>query len=258
MQPPRPNRDFRVDRFAGVGFTVRLKGDPLDQELTRHERAIDRLNARRQKVREEIANALSHGIGLGLALAGLAVLVVLTSEHGGAWRIWSASVYGATLLILYLASTLYHGIPNPRAKRILRVADHVTIFFLIAGTYTPFTLVSLRGAWGWSIFGIIWGLALLGTLLKLFWFSRMHLVGPFLYLAMGWLIVIGLTPLREGVPDLGLVLLGAGGLCYTGGLIFFALDKRYRYFHLIWHLFVLAGSIFHYFAILVAILPPKT
>ena len=257
MQRPRPNRDFRVDRFAGLGFTVRLKGDPLDQELTRHERAIDRLNARRQKVREEIANALSHGIGLGLALAGLAVLVVLTSEHGGAWRIWSASVYGATLLILYLASTLYHGIPNPPVKRILRVADHVTIFFLIAGTYTPFTLVSLRGAWGWSIFGIIWGLALLGTLLKLFWFSRMRLVGPFLYLAMGWLIVIGLTPLRERVPDLGLVLLGAGGLCYTGGLIFFALDKRYRYFHLIWHLFVLAGSIFHYFAILVAILPPK-
>jgi hemolysin III len=229
----------------------------LDEELTRRERAAARLNARRQKIREEIANALSHGVGLGLALAGLAVLVVLTSEHGGAWQIASASVYGTTLLILYLASTLYHGIQKPRAKRMLRVADHVTIFFLIAGTYTPFTLVSLRGAWGWGIFAAIWILALAGTLMKLFWFDRMHLVGPFLYLAMGWLIVIGLTPLREGLPDVGLALLGAGGIFYTGGLLFFALDKRYRYFHLIWHLFVLAGSICHYFAILVAILPPR-
>ena len=229
----------------------------MDQELSRRERAAARLNTRRQKIREEIANALSHGIGLGLALVGLALLVALVSRGGGPWRVVTAVLYGITLVVLYLASTLYHGIQKPRAKRILRVADHVTIFFLIAGTYTPFTLVSLRGAWGWGIFAAIWILALAGTLMKLFWFDRMHLVGPFLYLAMGWLIVISLTPLREAVPDWGLALLGAGGLFYTGGLLFFALDKRYRYFHLIWHLFVLAGSICHYFAILVAILPPR-
>ena len=199
---------------------------------------------------EEIANSISHGIGTLLSIAGLIVMVVLAVMHGDAWHVVSFSIFGATLIILYLASTLYHSLPMPRVKKILQRVDHSAIFLLIAGTYTPFMLVTLRGALGWSIFGVVWGLALAGILLKIFFsISKFEKVSVGLYVFMGWLCVIAAKQFLANVPQLSLVLLVFGGLSYTVGVLFYVWD-RLPYNHAVWHLFVLGGSIFHYFSVL--------
>ena len=202
---------------------------------------------------EEVAHSVLHGIGLALSIAGLVVLVVLASLRGTAWHIVSCSVYGATLVILYSCSTLYHAIQAPRVKRVLRVLDHSSIYLLIAGTYTPFTLVCLRGGWGWSLFGVIWGLALAGVVLKPFLLGRFPILSPILYILMGWLVVIAVKPMLASLPLYVLLWLGLGGLAYTVGVIFYACDGKLPYNHAIWHLFVMAGSLFQFVAVLLLI-----
>ena len=204
--------------------------------------------------REEIANSITHGIGMLLAITGLAVLVGFASVHGDVWHVTTCSIFGATLILSYAASTLYHSIPYPAAKQVLKVIDHVAIYLLIAGTYTPFTLVSLRGPWGWSLFGTIWGLALLGVILKTTMLGRIAGISTAIYLAMGWIVLVAIKPMLAAVELGGLVLLLLGGLAYSAGVIFYAW-KRLPYNHAIWHLFVLAGSLCHYFAILFYVIP---
>jgi hemolysin III len=204
-------------------------------------------------VGEEIANSVTHGVGALLAIAGVAVLVTLAALHGSAWHVVACSVFGATLILLYLASTLYHAIPLPRAKGVFRALDHAGILFLIAGTYTPFTLVTLRGPWGWSLFGVVWGLALLGLLLQLA-LPRRTALAVALYLLMGWAVVIALRPLLATLPTGGVVLLVAGGVAYTAGVVFYGW-RRLRYHHTYWHGFVLLGSTAHFFAVLLYVVP---
>jgi hemolysin III len=206
---------------------------------------------------EEVANTITHGIGLLLSVVGFVVLLVLAALRGTAWHIVACSIYGATLICLYTASTLYHAVISPRVKRALRIFDHSAIYLLIAGTYTPFLLVSLRGPWGWSLFGVIWGLALAGVLFKFWFVERFVILSTAVYIAMGWLVVIAAKPVITHVPSTALIWLLAGGLAYTGGVIFFA-AKRIPYSHAIWHLFVLAGSICHYFAVLFTVIPPRS
>lgn len=205
---------------------------------------------------EEIAHGVSHGIGIVLAIVGLAVLVAHSSVHGDPWRVTSSAIFGATLILLYTASTLYHSIPIPRAKRVLRVIDHSAIYLLIAGTYTPFTLVSLRGPWGWALFAVVWLGAVGGILFKTFALGRARVFSVLLYLALGWCVIFAYAPLEQRLAPGGLTLLVAGGVCYTLGLIFFAWH-RLRFHHFIWHLFVLAGSMCHYFAVLFYVIPRK-
>jgi hemolysin III len=206
---------------------------------------------------EEVAHALTHGLGIVLAIAGLAVLVARAALYGDTWHMVGASIFGATLVLMYTASTLYHGIPGehlPNAKRVLRVIDHSSIYLLIAGTYTPFTLVTLNGAWGWSLFGVTWGLALAGVVFKIFATGRFEKLSLAIYLGMGWCAVVAIKPLVATLAPGGLALLVAGGLAYTGGVAFYALDHK-RYFHAIWHGFVLAGSVLQYFAVLFYVIP---
>lgn len=195
-------------------------------------------------------NTVSHLIGAALALAGVVVLLVAASRSGDGVHIVSFSVYGATLFLLYLISTLYHGLKG-KAKRVFCILDHQAIYLLIAGSYTPFTLITLEGAVGWWLFGTIWGLAVLGIVLDGV-FPHVKRIAPYIiYFVMGWLIVLALKPLLAGFPFSGFMWLLAGGLFYTGGIVFYALDRRYPWMHGVWHLFVLAGSISHYVAILV-------
>lgn len=198
--------------------------------------------------REELANAITHAIGIALSVAGLALLVTTASLHGDAWQVVSVAIFGATLVLLYTASTLYHSFRQPETKRLLRKFDHAGIFLLIAGTYTPFLLVSLRGPWGWSLFGVVWGLGIAGVVMKFWLAGRFKVLSTLIYLGMGWIVVIALQPMLEAVPAGGLWLLLAGGLCYTGGTVFY-LWKRLPYHHAVWHLFVLAGSICHWASI---------
>lgn len=203
---------------------------------------------------EEMANRLTHGVGALLGVAGLVLLVVASSLHGDAWHIVSTAIFGTTLVLLYTASTLYHSATGDRARVLLRKFDHAAIFLLIAGTYTPFVLVTLRGAWGWSLFGVVWGLAVAGVALK-FWFAgRFRVVSTLIYLAMGWLVMIAIKPLMAALPAGGLGLLVAGGVCYTGGAVFY-LWKRLPYHHAIWHVFVLAGSACHWTAVFCYVVP---
>lgn len=199
-------------------------------------------------------NSISHVAGAVAALAGLSVLVVLASLKGDPYKIVSFSIYGATLFLLYLFSSLYHSIRHPPAKAILRKFDHHSISLLIAGSYTPFTLVTLRGGWGWSLFGVVWGLALLGAAVEYLPVRGGRMVPVIIYLLMGWLIVIAMVPLLKALPRAGFWGLLAGGLCYTIGVGFYAFGKKIRHFHGIWHLFVLAGSVCHYFTILLYVL----
>lgn len=196
----------------------------------------------------EHLNSISHLIGAVAALAGLVVLVVFASIQSDAWKIVSFSIYGTTLFMLYIFSTLYHGL-HGRAKSVFQKLDHISIYLLIAGTYTPFTLVSIRGAWGWSIFGVIWGLAIIGILIDSFATKGRRILPVIIYVFMGWLSLIAIKPLQDALSDAGFLWLLAGGLCYTLGIIFYALDDRKHYFHAIWHLFVLAGSVCHYVTI---------
>ena len=203
---------------------------------------------------EEIANSITHGLGAALSVAGLTVLVLLAALYGDVWQIVAFSIYGSTLIVLYLASTLYHSLQNPRAKRVFRVIDHAAIFVLIAGTYTPFLLISMRGVWGWTLLGVVWGLALLGVGFKIFFTHRFPVGSTLAYVLMGWLGVIAWKEAVTHIPAGGLVWLGLGGAAYTTGVIFYAW-KRLPYNHAIWHVFVLAGSICHYLAVLLYLSP---
>jgi len=202
-------------------------------------------------IKSERFNSISHLIGAVLALAGAVVLVVAASRGGDTRRIVSFSIYGATLFLLYLISTLYHGLPTGRAKHVFRVLDHQAIYLLIAGSYTPFTLVTLDGSVGWWLFGAIWGMAALGLVLDALPRRGARVVPLIIYFVMGWLIVLAINPLLAALPRAGFIWLLTGGLLYTSGIVFYALDSRYPWMHGVWHLFVLAGSISHYVAILV-------
>lgn len=202
-----------------------------------------------KQLHEELANSITHGIGFLLSVAGLVVLVVTASMRGDPYMVVSFSVYGASLVVLYLASTFYHSFHSPRLKHFLRIFDHCAIYLLIAGTYTPFTLLNLRGPVGWSLFGTIWGLAVLGIFLKFWHIGRYPILTPLIYIAMGWVGAIAVKPSIEAIPPMGMKLLVAGGLTYTVGVIFYALEKL-PYNHAIWHMFVLSASAMHFFAIL--------
>lgn len=204
--------------------------------------------------REEIANSITHGIGAALSIAALSVLVVFAGLRGDAWRVVSFSIYGATLVLLYLASTFYHLFSNPRVKRVFHVFDHSAIFLLIAGSYTPFCLVTIRGGWGWSLFGVVWGIAIFGIVFKAFSTGRYNFVSTALYIAMGWIAVIAIKPLVSQLPRGAFAWILLGGLSYTVGVIFYAWE-RLPYSHAIWHLFVLGGSTLHFFAVLFYVLP---
>jgi len=204
---------------------------------------------RSQSIGEEIANSITHGIGAGLSLAGLVVLVVIASLKGDPWKIVSYSIYGTTLFSLYLLSTLYHGFIHPKVKNVFRVLDHSAIYLLIAGTYTPFTLTSMRGPWGWTLFGLIWAMAIFGIIYKITYFQKYRKIGVIFYILMGWLIIIAVKPLLQMVPTFNLILLAIGGVLYTLGIIFYSW-KNLPFHHMIWHLFVMGGSISHFFGIL--------
>jgi hemolysin III len=197
---------------------------------------------------EEIANSLSHGAGLGLAIAATPILITAAVRSGTAWNTVGVSVFAGSMIALYLASTLYHALRHDRAKRFFRVLDHSAIFILIAGTYTPFTLGVLRGPWGWTLFGLVWGLAAIGLVKKAIFGARFVWLSVTLYLIMGWLVLIAGPQVWQRVPLMGLAWILAGGLAYTGGVFFFAARRRYA--HFAWHLFVIAGTACHFFAVL--------
>lgn len=208
-----------------------------------------RAGKRDQTIGEEIANSITHGIGVGLSVAALVVLVVIAARQGNPWKVVSFSLYGTSLILLYLASTLYHAFQGERTKRFFKLMDHSSIYLLIAGTYTPIMLTVLRGPWGWSLFGVIWGLALLGIGFKLLFIGRFKAVSTIIYLLMGWMITIAVRPMLAAAPSGLLVWLLAGGLSYSLGVIFYAW-RAFPYHHSVWHLFVLGGSICHFFGIL--------
>jgi len=198
---------------------------------------------------EEIANSISHGLGLLLAMAAVPILVLAAMKGGSAHFLVGVSVFGGTMVLLYLASTLYHSLTHEAAKRLFRLFDHSAIFLLIAGTYTPFALGVLRGPWGWSLLAIVWALAIVGIILKIRKRTRHSRISIVLYVIMGWLAVVAVKPIVMLIPAPGILLILAGGLAYTGGLAFFA-AHRIRYNHFIWHLFVIAGTTCHFFAVL--------
>jgi hemolysin III len=204
---------------------------------------------RRQTSGEELANSLTHGVGLVLTLVGLSVMLVAATTRGDPWVIVACAIYGTTLVLLYLASTLYHALALTRARNVLRRVDHAAIYLLIAGTYTPFALVSLRGPWGWSLLGISWSLAVLGVTVKAVLGPRWPIVSTAVYILMGWLAVVAVGPMFRHVPGGGIAWLVAGGLLYTGGVAFYAWE-RVRYAHAVWHLCVLGGSVCHYVAVM--------
>lgn len=208
---------------------------------------------KRYTLGEEIFSSVTHGIGSLLAFGGTAVLIILSAVYSDAWSVVSSAVFGASLIILYSMSTLYHSITNEKAKKFFRIMDHNTIFFLIAGTYTPFTISILRGAIGWILFGIVWGAAILGIVLNSIDLEKFRKPSVVCYIAMGWVIIFAVKPLTEVMSPLCLWLLVGGGVFYTVGVIFYAI-KKVRYFHSIWHIFTLLGSVCHYFSILIAII----
>ena len=197
----------------------------------------------------EKLNAWTHLVGALLAVAGTAVLISVAALGGDAWKIVSVSIYGASLVLLYGASTLYHSVQG-RAKEVLQKLDHHGIYLLIAGTYTPFCLVSLRGPWGWSLFGVIWSLAIVGVLQELRPNAGARRLSMLIYIVMGWAAVAALVPLRAALGTTGFAWLAAGGVVYTLGIVFYVLDARLRHAHGIWHLFVIGGSALHYFTVL--------
>ncbi|KRD34516.1 MULTISPECIES: hemolysin III family protein [unclassified Lysobacter] len=214
------------------------------------------LNPHVASVREEIANALTHGLGATAALAGGAVLITLAALYGDGWQLVGATVFGISLLLLYVASTLYHAIQHPIAKARLKVFDHCAIYLLIAGTYTPFTLIGLRGPWGWGLFAAIWALAFAGIVFKLFYTGRFKLLSTGIYIAMGWLVIVAIKPLLGALDTWTLGWLLAGGLCYTLGTVFYHRPKL-PYSHAIWHMFVIAGSVCHYISVMAQVIPAR-
>lgn len=204
-------------------------------------------------LREELANTWTHGLGATAALVGGSILITLAALHGDAWQLAGAIVFGLCLLLLYLASTLYHAIADPVAKARLKVFDHCAIYLLIAGTYTPFTLIGLRGPWGWGLFAAIWSLALAGVVFKLFFTGRFKVLSTGIYIAMGWLVLVAIKPLFDALDAWTLGWLFAGGVAYTAGTVFYHRPSL-RYSHAIWHLFVVTGSVCHYIAVMAQVL----
>lgn len=204
---------------------------------------------------EEIFNSVTHGIGAGLSVAGLVWLILRAVRVGDATSIVAVIVFGCSLLLLYLASTLYHAIPCINVKRVLRVFDHCAIYLLIAGTYTPFLLVSMRGSLGWTLFGILWGIACVGCAFKAFFTGRFDRVSTAMYVAMGWIVLVALKPAITYIPLGALVMMAIGGLAYTFG-VFFYTNNKIPFNHAIWHCFVMAGSAIHFFAIIIYVLAP--
>ncbi len=207
----------------------------------------------RSRLGDILANAITHGVGAMLAVAG-AIYLVFASLRGTAWHVVSCTIFAATLVLVYLCSTLYHSLVRTRARHVLQILDHSAIYLLIAGTYTPFTLVSLRGPVGWILFSLVWALAIAGVIFKSFATGRFPVASALVYLFQGWFVVFAARPLIHAISWQGSLWLAAGGLAYTLGIVFFALD-RHRYFHAAWHVFVLAGSAAHYFAILFYVVP---
>lgn len=207
-------------------------------------------------VKEEVANSITHGIGVLLSIAALVVLIVFSSLHGTAWHVVSFTIFGATMVLLYTSSTLLHSLPKGKAKNVFEILDHSSIYFFIAGSYTPFLLVVVRGWEGWTLFGIVWGLAIGGTIFKVFFVKKFLFFSTILYVLMGWLIVLVWNPIVESLHPNGVILLVIGGLLYTGGAVFY-MWRGFNYHHALWHLFVLAGSIVHFFAVLLYVLPIK-
>lgn len=207
-----------------------------------------------QTVGEEIANSIAHGVGFLLSVAALVVGVVFAARHCTAKVVTAVSIYGATLCILYIASTLYHALPSGSAgKRVFHVLDHSSIYLLIAGTYTPILLGATSPQWGWPLFGVVWGLAVLGIVMKAFFTGRFKTFSTLTYLAMGWMVVVAFKPIWDSIGARGFAWLVAGGLCYTLGCVFYV-TRNWKYAHFVWHLFVLAGSAFHFFAILLHVI----
>ena len=206
------------------------------------------MQERPQSLGEEIANSASHGLGFLATVAAFPVLVMAAQQRGDTAGIVGASVFATTMVLLYLASTLFHALPRCRAKRVFQILDHSAIYLLIAGTYTPFTLGVLRGSWGWTLFGIVWGLAVVGTVLKALGGVRYTTLSTWMYLAMGWVVLIAAETVWTLVPGWGLFWLVAGGVAYTAGTVFF-MAERIRYFHFVWHLFVIAGTACHFIAV---------
>jgi hemolysin III len=204
--------------------------------------------------REELANTITHGVAALASLVAGVVLIGLATLSGDVWRIVSAAVFSVALVLLYSASTIYHGAPAGRIKARLEILDHCAIFVLIAGTYTPFTLISLRGGWGWSLFGVIWGLAIAGIILKLIFATRFDLLSTLVYIAMGWLVVVAAVPMLQAVSAAVLAWLVAGGVAYTAGTLFYH-QRRLPFAHAIWHLFVIAGSVCHVIAVAAVVSP---
>jgi hemolysin III len=206
-----------------------------------------------QSIGEEIANSVTHGVAAACSVAALAILVVSAAMRGDAWHVVSCAIFGVTLILLYLASTLYHALPVGKAKLVFRILDHASIYLLIAGTYTPFTLVTLRGAWGWSLFGVVWTLAVAGVVFQSLLIGRLPALSTSVYVLMGWAVVIAFRPLLHALPWGGVLWLAAGGLSYTLGVFFFVSKSKFA--HMVWHLFVIAGSACHFFAVFFYVIP---
>lgn len=213
-------------------------------------------SAKKYSLLEEIAHSVSHGIGVILGIVGLVVMLWLSFEYGDVWHVVSVSIYGFSVILLYSASTLYHAITNVRAKRFFQLMDHAAIFVLIAGTYTPFLLVNLRGPWGWTLFVIIWSIAIGGVMLETMKKERIKWLSLTLYLGLGWMALVAMKPMLELVNTTGLLLLLAGGLLYSFGVIFYV-RKQMVFHHAIWHLFVLAASVAHFFAVIYGVILPN-
>jgi hemolysin III len=193
----------------------------------------------------EISNSVSHGVGAVFSVIGLILLVIRAVGNGDPWQVVSVSIFGTSMVLLYTSSTLYHALIPPRARRIFKILDHSMIYILIAGTYTPFLLISLRGGWGWSMFGVVWGVSIIGIVLKVFYAGRFKLISTLLYLALGWMAMIAIKPMMANVPTTGLLWLLAGGGAYSIGTIFY-MWRKVPYHHAIWHLFVICGTVCHF------------
>ena len=232
-----------------------MRGDVTDTSAEQSKEPMGTSRARPYTLGEEIANSIIHGLGVGLSVAALTMLLVYAGQSRDGWAVASALVYGIALVLEYTASTLYHSFPQERVKHVFKILDHCGIYVLIAGTYTPFTLVTLRESGGLWLFGIVWSLAVVGITVEAFWTYRPRWLSASVYLGMGWLIVLAIKPLAAALPSAGLWLLVAGGLCYTLGTVFYIM-KKVRYMHAVWHLWVLAGSILHFLAVLLYVIIP--
>jgi len=248
---PNPSTSEPISELAGESAAQ------LEQQLEQqHEpQPMGTSKVRPYTLGEEIANSIIHGLGAAMSIAALTMLLVFAAQSGNPWAIASALVYGIALILEYTASTLYHSFPQERVKHVFKILDHCGIYLLIAGTYTPFCLVTLRDSRGLILFGVVWGLAIIGIAAGAFWTYRRPGLSAAVYLGMGWLVVVAIKPLSAALPPEGLWLLIAGGLCYTFGTAFYVL-KRVRYMHAVWHLWVLAGSVLHFLAVLLYVIIP--